>query len=261
MSSPLSRGARGLVFVLVLAAACDAGSTPPPPAAKASPSPAAKPSSSPATSAPAAQRNLLMGTGEPRNPQPFTLEQRLLDAVRRNDRPTIERALELGATVAAEDDLHRSTVLLAVLDAQSLELVRWLHDKGAALDEPDVSGRAALSFAAATGQLDVVRYLVDNGAEIDRRDVQQRTPLFHAALGDHRDVVALLLDHGADPNVRDQFGDTPLIVACAKGNGATAALLLERGADPSSKDQEGRTAAQRAAPGTAPCLAPPTAAP
>ena len=84
--------------------------------------------------------------------------------------------------------------------------------------------------------------------------MQQRTPLFHAALGDHADVVAFLLDHGADVNARDQFGDTPLIVACAKGNAATAALLLARGADPSLKDQEGRTARERSAPGTAPCL-------
>jgi ankyrin repeat protein len=79
-------------------------------------------------------------------------------------------------------------------------------------------------------------------------------PLFHAALADHADVVAYLLDHGADANVRDQFGDTPLIVACAKGHATTAALLLTRGADPSVKDQEGRTAKERAAAGTEPCL-------
>ena len=74
-----------------------------------------------------------MGTGQARDPQPFTLEQRLLDAVRRGDRPTIERALELGATVQAKDDLARSTVVLATKDAGDLELVRWLRAKGAAI--------------------------------------------------------------------------------------------------------------------------------
>jgi hypothetical protein len=201
-------------------------------------------------------RNLVMGTGEPRVPEPFSLEQRFLEAVRQADRATIERALEKGVRLDTKDDLGRSAVLLAVLDAGSLELVRWLHSKGAALDEPDIGGRTALSFAAAAGQLEIVRYLVQQGAVTDRGDVQRRTPLFHASLGDHRATVAFLLERGAHANARDQFGDTPLIVACAKGYGATAALLLEKGADPKLKDQEGRTASERAAPGTEACLNP-----
>jgi len=242
--------AMGIAVFLVLAVACDAGAP--------SSVPDTRPPSPTATVAPA-RRNVLMGTGEPRQPQPFTLEQRLLDGVQRGDRATIERALELGATLAAKDDIGRSPVLLAVLDAEDLDLVRWLHAKGAALDEPDVGGRTALSFAAANGRLDIARYLVEHGAIVDRRDVQRRTALFHAALGGHGDVISFLLDHGADADARDQFGDTPLIVACAKGHAAAAALLLERGADPALKDQEGRTAHERAAPGTAPCLAPPGA--
>ncbi|MEW6270573.1 MAG: ankyrin repeat domain-containing protein, partial [Thermodesulfobacteriota bacterium] len=213
----------------------------------------APPSSPGGAAAPAAERNLAMGTGEARNPEPFTRERRLLDAVQRNDRATIERALELGVPVDAKDDLGRSALLLAASDAGDLELVRFLHAKGAAVDEPDVQGRAALSHAAAEGRVEIVRWLVDNGAEVDRPDWQQRTPLFHAALRDQTAVVALLLDRGADPNVRDQFGDTPLIVACAKGNADTAALLVARGADPSLEDQEGRTASERSAPGVEAC--------
>lgn len=197
-----------------------------------------------------------LGIGEPRVPQPFTIEQRLLDAVSRGDRQTIERALEHGAKLSAKDDIKRSVVLLAVLDAGDLELVRWLHTKGAALDEPDAGGRTALSFAAANGRLDMVRYLVENGAVVDGADVQGRTPLFQAATGNHVDVAGFLLDRGANANVRDQFGDTPLIIACSKGNGDVAMLLLQRGADPTLKDQEGRTAQERAEPGTAACITP-----
>jgi ankyrin repeat protein len=209
-----------------------------------------------APSAAPAQQNLAMGTGEARDPQPFTREQRLLDAVQRNDRATIERALELGVPVGTRDDLGRSALALAVSDARDLELARWLQTKGAVVDEPDVQGRAAVSFAAANGDVEIVRWLADQKAEIDRPDWLQRTPLFHAALNDRPEVVALLLDRGADANARDQFGDTPLIVACAKGNAAVATVLLARGADPTLKDQEGRTARERSAPGTTPCGAP-----
>ena len=239
------RAARGVLLPMLLLAACTSGSSAPPPSETRRPSPA--------LTIPA-PRGPVLGIGEARNPQPFTVEQRLLDAVSRGDRKTIERALEHGTTLGAKDDIGRSVVLLAVLDAGDLDLVRWLHAKGAALDDPDNGGRTALSFAAANGQLEIVRYLAENGASVTRRDVQQRTPLFHAALGDHADIVAFLLDRGADVNARDQFGDTPLIVACAKGYGDTAALLLQRGADATLKDQEGRTARERAAAGTTACF-------
>jgi tankyrase len=67
-------------------------------------------------------------------------------------------------------------------------------------------------------------------------------------------VVAFLIALGEEVNVRDHFRDTPLMAACAKGLGEMAELLLAHGADPALRDQEGRTARDRAAPGTQPCL-------
>jgi uncharacterized protein len=194
-----------------------------------------------------------MGTGQARAPEPFTREQRLLDAARRGDRKTVERALELGVSVHSKDELGRSALLLASYDANDLDLVELLRSRGAELDEPDVQGRAAVSFAAAEGRIEMVRYLLEHGVQADRPDGLHRTPLFHASLGGHADVIALLIDRGADVNAADQFGDTPLMVACAKGHADAAALLLARGADPARKDQEGRTARSRSAPGVAPC--------
>lgn len=237
----MRRAARGTLLLLVLTVACEGGSTP------------STPKVPPRGTAVSAEGSGALGIGEPRNPQPFTVDQRLRDAVQRDDRTTVERALEHGADLAATDELGRSVVLLATMDAGDLELVRWLHEKGAALDQADANGRTAVSFAAEGGRLDILRYLAEHGADLHRRDGQQRTPLFHAALGDHPDVLAFLVEHGGDVNVRDQFGDTPLIVACAKGHAASAAFLLAHGADPGARDQEGRTARERSAPDTAPC--------
>jgi len=197
-----------------------------------------------------------LGIGEPRAPEPFTLELRFLDAARRGDRATLERALERGVDLEAKDDLGRTALLLAARDAGSLELVRFLREKGAAVDVPDVEGRAALSHAAESGRLDVVRELAAHGAETDRADREQRTPLFFAAAGNHRETVEFLLAKGARVDAANQFGDTPLMLACAKGYAEMAALLLAKGADPALRDQEGRTARERAAPEAAVCLAP-----
>lgn len=235
--------------MLLLAAACSPGE-PSAPAPQPTPPPAV-----PQAAAPVPAKNPVLGLGEARNPEPFTLGQRLLDAARRNDRPTIVRALELGADLHVKDEIGRNALFLAVMDGKSLDLVRWLHEeKKLGIDDPDVTGRTPLSFATDTGQLDVTRYLVEQGAAVDSRDFNQRTPLMHAAGADHPDVIAYLVDHGADMNARDQFGDTPLIIACGKGNAASAALLLQRGADPEIRDQEGRTARERSAPGAEPCL-------
>lgn len=206
-------------------------------------------------------RNRVMGTGESLAPAPFTLEQRFLQAVRDADRKAIERCLELGVSANASDDLGRSALALAARDAGSLELVRLLRERGAEPDPADVAGRTPLSFAAGRGRAEIVRYLAGQGAAVDVADHQGRTPLFYAALGDHTEALAFLLEQGARVDVHDRFGDTPLIAACAKGNAATASHLIARGADSSARDQEGRTARQRAAPGTTPCLAPPAAAP
>lgn len=196
-----------------------------------------------------------LGIGEPREPEPFTPELRLLDAARRGDRRTVELMLERGVSVETRDDLGRTPLLLAARDAGSLELVRFLRAKGAAADVADLGGQTPLSWAAAAGRLDLVRELAGWGAAVDSLDEDFRTPLFHAVLGGHREVVAFLLERGADPNSADRFGDTPLMMACAKAHGELAADLLEHGADPARRNQEGRTARDRAASvGAEPCL-------
>lgn len=194
-----------------------------------------------------------LGIGEPRKPEPYTLEQRFLQAAREGDRATLELALARGVAPGTRDDLGRSALLLAVHDAGSLEIARFLHAKGAAVDEPDHGGRAPLSWTAADGHEEIARWLLDLGARADRRDAEGRTPLFYAAAAGHAGIATLLLDRGADPNAADRFGDTTLMLVCARGQDSMAALLLARGADPSLRNQEGRTAADRAAPGASVC--------
>jgi ankyrin repeat protein len=203
--------------------------------------------------APAPPSGHALGIGEPREPERFTLELRYLQAARDGDRKSIEFALARGVAVGTRDDLGRSALLLATHDAGSLDLVKLLHARGAEIDEPDVGGRAAISWAAADGRIEILRWLAAAGAAIDRKDVEQRTPLFHAVSTEQLEAVEFLLDHGAKPNTPDHYGDTPLILACSKGYDALAELLLRRGADATLRNQEGKTAADRAAPGANMC--------
>jgi len=198
---------------------------------------------------------------EPLAPSPFTLEERYLDAVRRDDIATLRLCIEKGVDVRAKDGFARSALLLAVLNARDLEMVRFLQALGLPIDEPDVRGRTPLGYAAGNGDLEIVSYLLEQGAAVDRKDGQGQTPLYHAVLVGSRATVLRLLAAGANVDSRDQFGDTPLIGACNKGHDDIARILTDKGADPSLKDQEGRTARERAAAGSTYCRELPTTKP
>ena len=55
--------------------------------------------------------------------------------------------------------------------------------------------------------LEVVVYLIDAGAHIDDRDARGRTALMIAAEGGHADIAKALLAHGADPTLKDKSGN------------------------------------------------------
>jgi ankyrin repeat protein len=52
----------------------------------------------------------------------------------------------------------------------------------------------------------VVSYLLDAGAHVDDRDDRGRTALMIAAEGGHAEIAGLLLARGADPALRDKAG-------------------------------------------------------
>jgi uncharacterized protein len=126
-----------------------------------------------------------------------------------------------------------------------LEVVRWLVDQGAALDERSKDGQTALYVASEEGRTPVVRLLLERGADPTVADRFHLTPLSRASsTPGHLDTVWCLLDHpsaAATINQRDKWGLTPLWRACYTGQGGVVRALLERGADFTITDDGGRT--------------------
>jgi ankyrin repeat protein len=99
-------------------------------------------------------------------------------------------------------------------------VVRWLLDKGAALNERNYRMCTALWFASCHDQAPVVRLLVGRGAGVTRADIGGVTPLMIASDRGHLEVVRFLLGH---PRVHpDRESKTALWHACCKGRGAIA---------------------------------------
>ena len=107
------------------------------------------------------------------------------------------------------------TPLQTAARAADLRLVRWLLERGAAVNARNPMGNTSLWFACQSGEeaaarLAIARELIAAGAEIDRRCEEGTTALSYAAWRGPAALVGLLLAHGADPELGSEKGERPL---------------------------------------------------
>lgn len=87
----------------------------------------------------------------------------------------------------------------------------------------------ALLYAARFGRLDVVKYLLDKGAKIDEMDVDRYTALHHAAAFGHKSTCEYLLKKGAKINARTKGAVTARRLAESNGHENVADFLEGKG--------------------------------
>jgi hypothetical protein len=136
------------------------------------------------------------------------------------------------------------TPLLLASDTGHVGVVRWLVDRGAAINEGDISGMTALWCASLHGRTPVVKVLLEGGADPSIATRWGSTPLMIASVEGRLEVVRLLLGHPsakATIDRRDRNGRTAVWWACCMGRGGVARALLESGADPTIFDEDGTT--------------------
>jgi hypothetical protein len=144
----------------------------------------------------------------------------------------------------ATNGFDNVTPLMFAAQGGHVGVVRWLLDKGAALDERGSAGRTALWDACCGGRTPVVRLLLERGADPTTAQPSGSTALAAASSKGHLEVVRLLLGHPsaeATINHRDFLGRTALWDACDMGRKGIVRTLLEGGADPRIADNKGIT--------------------
>jgi ankyrin repeat protein len=117
-----------------------------------------------------------------------------------------------GADARAADDTGKPPIVYAAASG-NLDIVRQLLTHDVDVNARYANDLTLLMWASGPDQavaeaqaLQVVSWLVDAGAHIDDRDDRGRTALMIAAEGNHAEIVHLLLTHGADPSLRDKAG-------------------------------------------------------
>ena len=129
----------------------------------------------------------------------------------------------------------------------NLEKVRSLVEGDPALvAAKDKGGLTPLHWAAFSGNLDLVRFLLDRGAAVDAKNARGLTALVFTAAQGRTQAAGLLIERGADVNVRNPMGMTPLIIAVEQGATGLVKTLIAAGADVGADSQIG-TALHRAA--------------
>ncbi|KAL2872396.1 uncharacterized protein BJX67DRAFT_376218 [Aspergillus lucknowensis] len=72
------------------------------------------------------------------------------------------------------------------------------------------SAGPALCHAAKQGYPEVVQFLIEKGAQVDERDSRNNTPLMHACREGHSSTAEILIGHGADWNLQGEDRNTCL---------------------------------------------------
>jgi ankyrin repeat protein len=124
----------------------------------------------------------------------------------------VEALLANGADERAPDETGKPPIVYAAAGAR-LDVVKRLLARNMDINARYPNDLTLLMWAAGPDEkvpearaIEVVTYLLDAGALIDDRDDRGRTALMIAAEGGHAKLAGLLLARGADPALKDKAG-------------------------------------------------------
>ena len=164
----------------------------------------------------------------------------LLDAIARDDRAAMSKAITANKALLEETDRGGATPLMHAAGRGSLAALKLLLDAGAPVDA--ANRRAATALFWALGEPEKMRLLLARKASVHARNSDGRTPLHNAAhFPAAPEMLAMLLEASANPNAQDSAGMVPLHLAAAGGNVAAIKVLLAAGAKPAEAALNGTT--------------------
>ena len=132
--------------------------------------------------------------------------------------------------------------LISIQDASGEHTGYVLDNAGNRLEQ------TPLLMAAYGGYTEIVWYLLEKGANINQADAFGATPLHMAVLGGHKEMVELLISKGADVNAKSHNGKIPLQMAFEKDDPEIIDVFLKQGLQVSSSiNQYNRTLLHEAA--------------
>ncbi|GFF54269.1 hypothetical protein IFM58399_09785 [Aspergillus lentulus] len=151
--------------------------------------------------------------------------------------------LDKGADPSLRDGAQNSAFHLAAqFDSVKILDLLWAAtaDPETQITEKNASDNAPLHTASANDCPEVVRWLLDRGANVDQVGEYQRTPLHMASIEGNDGIVLILLKNRAQIDPLDSDSQTPLLLACANLQGEVMKTLFYHCASTTTVDSSGR---------------------
>lgn len=170
----------------------------------------------------------------------------LMVACKNGDLELVRRMVLLGASVKARTLTGGTPLMFAVL-GNHIPVADWLLSEGADLNAKGSNGWSSATIAGAKGFDQMLAWLVEAGASVDEPDVYRFTPLMRAVDNTHLQAATLLLEKGnVNVNHTDESGNSALHFAVANAQHEMVSLLLTFGASPKQANRDGITPLQMA---------------
>ncbi|WP_308722276.1 ankyrin repeat domain-containing protein [Paenibacillus polysaccharolyticus] len=173
-----------------------------------------------------------------------SLNQQLFSAVEAKDTKSIEKLLQQGAEVQAQDQSGRTALMIATYN-QDITSVQKLIEAGADVNQQDDMLNSPFLYAGAEGYLDILKLTIQAGADPAITNRYGGTALIPASEHGYVDVVReLLTNTTVDVNHVNKLGWTALLEAIILNDGnerqqETIELLIQHGADVNLADGDG----------------------
>ena len=138
--------------------------------------------------------------------------------------------------------LYMSEFVKAAYDGNIDEVMHLFSINNNVIHEKDNEGDTAILKASRNcNSYNVMTFLIQSGANVNDKDQIGQTPLIVATQHGCKKNVELLIGAGADIHERNDFGHNAIITAAQENQLEIAMFLIESGADVNIKDAEGET--------------------
>ena len=117
-------------------------------------------------------------------------------------------------------------------DAGHMNVLTYLVNRGIDLKQTTKGGLTVLHLAARHGHLDVMKYAIEQQLDVNQKDFHGNSAIHWAARAGKLDVVKLLAAQGAQLNQENRFGVTPYLEAENQNHKEVAQFLLKETVDP-----------------------------
>ena len=119
-------------------------------------------------------------------------------------------------------------LLWKAAEENDVTTIQKLIQEGVNIEANDNKRRTALMIATHKQNNEAAKALIDAGANVNALDDMHDSPFLYAGASGYTQIVGYCLQHGADFKVFNRYNGTALIPACERGHVETVKELLKR---------------------------------